>query len=180
MDVERRASDRERDEVLVRLHTAYAEGRLDESELDERIDLALAARTRGDLGRVAADLPQGHADAPAPARATAGRLQVAYKGGVRRSGRWRVPSRFTSALYKSHAVVDLSAAELTGPVTVIRVIAYKSDSEIVVPPGVRVEAGGLGVSADVGGDPAPGAPVVHVQGFAYKGAIVVKGWKQPR
>ncbi|MFD0851981.1 DUF1707 domain-containing protein, partial [Actinomadura adrarensis] len=40
-----RASDQDRDDVLVRLHTAYAEGRLDEGELAERIDLVLAART---------------------------------------------------------------------------------------------------------------------------------------
>ena len=36
-----RASDGDRDRVLVRLHTAYAEGRLTEAELDERIDHAL-------------------------------------------------------------------------------------------------------------------------------------------
>src|SRR5690606_20226891 len=33
-----RASDRDRDEMLVRLHNAFAEGRLSEAELDERIE----------------------------------------------------------------------------------------------------------------------------------------------
>ncbi|RSN38655.1 DUF1707 SHOCT-like domain-containing protein, partial [Actinomadura sp. WAC 06369] len=75
-----RASDRDRDEVLVRLHTAYAEGRLSETELDERIDLTLAARTHDDLGRVSADLPR-----PAAPGTPAGRLQVAYKDTVTRA-----------------------------------------------------------------------------------------------
>jgi hypothetical protein len=61
-------------------------------------------------------------------------------------------------------------------VTTIRAIAYKSRIGILVPPGVRVETGGLGVStgADVGGQPQPGTgPVVHVRGYAYKGDIEV-------
>ncbi|MGH3391335.1 MAG: DUF1707 SHOCT-like domain-containing protein, partial [Actinomadura sp.] len=60
MDVEHRnapvirASDVERDEVLVRLHGAFAEGRLTEAELDERTESALAARTRSELDRLLA------------------------------------------------------------------------------------------------------------------------------
>lgn len=108
-----RASDRDRDEVLVRLHTAYAEGRLSETELDERIDLTLAARTHDDLGRVSADLP-GPRPAAAPG-APAGRLQVAYKDTVTRGGRWCVPDAFTSVVYKGRALLDLRTAELTAP-----------------------------------------------------------------
>ena len=168
-----RASDRDRDEVLVRLHTAYAEGRLSETELDERIDLTLAARTHDDLGRVSADLPgPRHAAAPGT---SAGRLQVAYKDTVTRGGRWCVPDAFTSVVYKGRALLDLRAAELTGPVTTLRVVAYKSTIEIVVPAGVRVEATGMGVSTDAHGAPAADAPVVRVQGLAYKGRIEARG-----
>ncbi|MDL4819202.1 DUF1707 SHOCT-like domain-containing protein [Actinomadura opuntiae] len=169
-----RASDGDRDRVLVRLHTAYAEGRLSETELDERIDLALAARTHDDLAEVSADLPDALAPAPAVRRGPAGRFQLAYKSGVRRTGRWRLPEKYTTVIYKGHALLDLRAAELDGPVTTIRVLAYKSTVEIVVPPGVRVETGGMGVSADLHGTPGPDAPVVHVQGFAYKGEIEAK------
>lgn len=171
-----RASDRDRDEVLVRLHTAYAEGRLSETELDERIDLTLAARTHDDLGRVSADLP-GPA-APACPGAPAGRLQVAYKDTVTRAGRWRVPDTFTSVVYKGRSLLDLRAAELTEPVTTLRVVAYKSTVEIVVPAAVRVEISGMGVSTDVHGTPAAGAPVVRVQGVAYKGRIEARGTRE--
>lgn len=170
-----RASDGDRDGILVRLHTAYAEGRLTEAELDERIDRALAARTRDDLAEVSADLPAAAA-APVPAsgRRPAGRFQLAYKSGVRRTGRWRLPEKYTTVIYKGHSLLDLRAAELDGPVTTLRVLAYKSTVEVIVPPGVRVETGGMGVSADLNGAPGPDAPVVHIQGLAYKGAIEAK------
>ncbi|TDD37703.1 DUF1707 domain-containing protein [Actinomadura sp. KC06] len=182
MSVERhsqavRASDRDRDEVLVRLHTAFAEGRLSEAELDERIDVTLAARTHGQLRAVAADLPATGAPRVAPEgsdRAPAGRFQLAYKGSVKRAGRWRLPERFTVAVYKGTGLLDLRAAELDGQVTTLRVLAYKSTVEIIVPPGIRVETDGVGVSAEVHGVPPADAPVVHIRGYAYKGAIEAK------
>ncbi|GLZ14757.1 hypothetical protein Acsp04_49920 [Actinomadura sp. NBRC 104425] len=184
-----RASDRDRDERLVRLHTAFAEGRLTEAELDERIDLVLAARTYADLDRLTADLPgtgrtapDGTAAAaprarvvPAPRTGLAGRWQMAYKSSVRRTGRWRLPERYTVVVYKGGCLLDLRSAELSSPVTVVRVVAYKSNVDIVVPPNVRLEISGLGVSADVHGAAADlDAPVVQVHGIAYKGAIEAK------
>ncbi|WP_395106741.1 DUF1707 domain-containing protein [Actinomadura sp. SCN-SB] len=173
-----RASDRDRDEVLVRLHTAYAEGRLDDGELDERIDLVLAARTYAELDRLSADLPASRSMSPARPEAAvrarpAGRFQPAWKSVLRRSGRWRVPERYTLAAYKSDCLLDLRSAEPAGPVISLRVLSYKSDTRIVVPPGTRVEVGGLGVSSEIHSPPSPGAPLVQVQGFAYKGVIEV-------
>ena len=52
-----RASDADRDAVAAKLHQAAVEGRLDADELEERLHLALRARTYGDLGRLVADLP---------------------------------------------------------------------------------------------------------------------------
>jgi hypothetical protein len=179
-----RASDQERDDAVQRLQTAFAEGRLDDGEFDERMRTALAARTRDDLASLFADLPSvparptatattmaaaGPAAEPAP-----GRLQVAYKNHVRRGGRWRVPGRYTSVIYKGGCVLDLRAAELESPVTTIRAVAYKATIEIVVPPGVRVEMEGVGVSSELDGAPAPDVAVVHVRGFAYKGLIVAR------
>lgn len=44
-----RVSDRERDTVVRLLHDAYADGRLDDRELDVRTDQALTARTYSEL-----------------------------------------------------------------------------------------------------------------------------------
>ncbi|WP_433327199.1 DUF1707 SHOCT-like domain-containing protein [Spirillospora sp. CA-294931] len=166
-----RVSDHDRDEVLVRLHTAYAEGRLDDAELDSGIDLVLASRTWAELDRVAAEVPAPYEE---PAPGGSGRFQLAFKNRVRRTGRWRVPEKHTAVIYKGGCLLDLRTAELTGPLTVLRIIAYKSEVEIIVPPGVRVVADGMGVSTDLRAVPSRQAPVVHVKGLAYKGSIEAK------
>ncbi|HZB33534.1 MAG TPA: DUF1707 domain-containing protein [Streptosporangiaceae bacterium] len=185
-----RASDQERDQAVQRLQTAFAEGRLDDREFDERMRTALAARTRADLEPLFADLPGAPAGAMSPAAVPAaraatvaaraaeepapGRRQIAYKSHVRRSGRWRVPHTYTSAIYKGGGVLDLRAAELESPVTTIRAVAYKSTIEIIVPPGVRVEMAGVGVSSELDDASGPEVAVIHVRGFAYKGMIVAR------
>jgi hypothetical protein len=52
-----RASDADRDAIADRLHRAAVEGRLEAHELEERLHLALRARTYGELGRLVSDLP---------------------------------------------------------------------------------------------------------------------------
>lgn len=53
-----RVSDAEREEVATLLRDHAAEGRLTPEELDERLELAFAARTRADLDALMTDLPQ--------------------------------------------------------------------------------------------------------------------------
>lgn len=55
-----RIGDAERDSVTTALHDHFAAGRLDRGELDERLDTALAAKTRGDLQTIMSDLPAPH------------------------------------------------------------------------------------------------------------------------
>lgn len=52
-----RASDAEREAVVARLREHGAAGRLDVDELEERIGVAYAARTHGELVRLLEDLP---------------------------------------------------------------------------------------------------------------------------
>ena len=59
-------SDVERAEVQKRLSRAHDVGQLDLTEFDERLRAVLAARTRGELHRTTADLPEVPAAAPAP------------------------------------------------------------------------------------------------------------------
>ena len=178
MDIEPatlRVSDQERDAAVTRLQAAFAEGRLDDEEFDGRMRRALASRTRGDLAELFTDLPAEAARESADlAPATRpGRFQLAYKGSVRRVGRWRVPERYTAVVYKGSALLDLRAAELQGRLTTLRAVAYKSAIDIIVPPGVRVELSGFGGSSEVYGDQSPAAEVIVVHGTAYKGTINV-------
>jgi hypothetical protein len=174
-----RASDQDRDAVAERLQLAFAERRIDDGEFDLRMRAALTARTSAELDVLTADLPAAAARraAPAAARQQPGRFAIAYKGSIRRAGRWRVPEHFTSVVYKGGGLLDLRAAELTAAVTRVTAVAYKSQIDILLPPGVRVEMTGLGVSKGWSPDeewesqlPAD-APVVHVKGIAYKGMI---------
>ena len=151
---------------------------------------ALTAKTHAELDVLLTDLPAATgsgAPRPVPHRAAQGRagqgravqpgrLAVAYKGSVRRAGRWRVPERYTTVVYKGSGLLDLRVAELQSPVTTIVAVAYKSQITLLVPPGVRVEMTGFGISQDsddlTDGLPlAPDAPVLHVRGLAYKGTI---------
>ena len=174
-----RASDRERDVVVQRVQDAFAEGRLDDAEFDERTRAALTARTHADLDALLADLPAApSAPGPAPAIPGPGRYAVALKSSVRRAGRWRVPERYTTVVYKGGGWLDLRAAELSGPVTMFVAVAYKSQVTILVPPNVRVEMTGLGVSQDAHDEDAgyrlpADAPVIHVRGIAYKGTVEI-------
>lgn len=173
-----RASDQERDAAVQQLQVAFAEGRLADGEFDERMRAALAARTYADLDELLIDLPA--VTAPVVPRPVVtgpgpepGRYAVAYKNSVRHTGRWRVPGKFRAIVYKGSGVLDLRAAELTEPVTTILAIAYKSDIEIIVPPGVRVEVNGFGVTRDEdwAGELAADAPILHVRAVAYKGLV---------
>jgi hypothetical protein len=53
-----RASDADRERALTALRIHYAEGRLEEAELEERAALAATAQFRGELRALLADLPR--------------------------------------------------------------------------------------------------------------------------
>jgi hypothetical protein len=59
-----RIGDRERDEAVARLRSAFSEGRLDDLELEERLAGVYAAKTRSDLVPMTGDLPVPVVPAP--------------------------------------------------------------------------------------------------------------------
>lgn len=179
-----RVGDRDRDAVVQRLQQAFAEGRLDDDEFDQRTRAALTARHSTELAELTRDLPEAAAPLSSPATSDttgrrAGGSAIAYKSSVRRAGRWRVPERFRTIVYKGSGHLDLRAAELTARETTLAVIAYKSRVDILVPLGVRVNLEGFGVSKgwsaeeDLEARLPADAPVVHVRGVGYKGTIEV-------
>lgn len=60
-DPDLRAGDAERDATISMLREAFAEGRLDQAEFDDRLGQAHIAKTYGELSQLTADLPR-----PAP------------------------------------------------------------------------------------------------------------------
>jgi hypothetical protein len=67
-----RASDADRDAVVSDLSEHFQAGRLTAGELDERTGRALTARTWGELGELAADLPALRPAVPAATLASSG------------------------------------------------------------------------------------------------------------
>lgn len=59
-----RAGNEDREKVVARLNSAFAEGRLDVAELDERVASAYRAKTMGELVPLTADLPAQYAASP--------------------------------------------------------------------------------------------------------------------
>jgi hypothetical protein len=59
-----RAADADRERVAEQLRSAHADGRLDLTEYDERVQQAWAARTYGDLDALTVDLPQARPSTP--------------------------------------------------------------------------------------------------------------------
>src|SRR5262245_38673125 len=86
-----RVSDAERDAVVARLNDATGEGRLTIEEFSERVSAALAARTRGDLDVLLADLPAHPSTQPRPTPVPGPRVvEITPIGSVKRGGNWRI------------------------------------------------------------------------------------------
>jgi Domain of unknown function (DUF1707) len=173
---ELRVSDEDREATVARLRVAGGEGRLTLEELAERVELADAARTRGDLDALTADLPVTYA-APVVERKDRGWI-VAIMGGAERKGRWR-PARSTIVVtVMGGAELDLREAELADGVH-ITAVTIMGGIGIAVPDGVSVEMGGFAVMGTNGGPhdkvtPLPNAPTVSVRAFSLMGGVGVE------
>jgi hypothetical protein len=195
-----RASDADRDRVIELLRAAVADGRLDSAEFDERVDAALAARTIDALVPLTADLvaaPGGDAApilppartpaAPAePAEPAAKLLTINGKHGVvRRDGRWTLPHRLVLHTAWCNVMLDLTSAVRSGPELIIELRVRGGDVELVLAPGMVVDANELtvrhsrlAISRD-GGDNTPETLSVHLAGRMKHGRITTR-WVTPR
>ena len=75
-DTDLRASQEERDRVVDQLRAHAGEGRLEIDELEERIETALHARTRGDLVALLRDLPRLRSSQRTPAQRVVARTSA--------------------------------------------------------------------------------------------------------
>ncbi|WP_157252866.1 DUF1707 SHOCT-like domain-containing protein [Nonomuraea typhae] len=159
-----RASDAERDRVVDLLHGAVADGRLDPVEFDERLDSALTARTVDALARLTADLITLPGDDGPPAEL----LTIKERHGlVRRDGRWTLPHRLAVRTAWSEVMLDLTKAVRSAPELVIQLRVNGGTVELVLAPGMVVNANELSVRhslAAIGRDAGDDTPeTLHVR-----------------
>ena len=189
-----RASDADRDRVIELLRAAVADGRLDQAEFDERLDAALAARTIDALAPLTADLiaaPGGGGAltlplAGTPAQPAAELLTINERhGSVRRDGRWTLPHRLALRTAWCVVMLDLTSAVRSGPELVIEMRVRGGNVELVLAPGMVVDAneltvrhGKLAISRDAG-DNTPETLRVRLTGRMKHGRIETR-WLAPR
>ncbi|HEX5496577.1 MAG TPA: DUF1707 domain-containing protein [Mycobacteriales bacterium] len=181
-----RVSDAEREAVVARLGDACGEGRITLDEFTDRTDAVYAARTRGELAQVTADLPEsGSPTAPAvrpvAGRAVTGRRRrrIAILSGLELKGRWRVDPESTVVCVFGGAELDLRKAELGAHQVLIKIITVFGGASVVVPHGVHVDVDGVNV---LGGSsvnqpdtpPLAGAPTIVIRTVNVLGGTSVE------
>jgi hypothetical protein len=177
-----RASDTDRIQVAQLLTDAAAQGRLEMTEYEERLNKAYAAQTFGELDRLSADLPGvSSAAGGGPYRPAPSTLLLAIMSGFERRGRWNVPKRLTSFALFGGGVIDLRYADFTSPDVEIHSYSIFGGQTILVPPEINVDVHGVGVMGtfdhpgEVG---SPGAPKITVRGFSLWGSVGIKRKKR--
>jgi hypothetical protein len=125
-----RASHADRDHVVALLREHLAAGRLTADEFKERMDLALAARTFGDLAPLLADLPG--LDPGRVALAGAAGLAASPSPSRREADRWTLRLSVSGAVLAAYFVCGLAFGiwwlpwfAIVVPVLLIRHMRYR-------------------------------------------------------
>jgi Domain of unknown function (DUF1707) len=180
---ELRASHDDRDRVVEMLRVSAGDGRLTAEELDERLEVAMTARTYGELARLVADLPAAGSGAVAPALAPRAKDVARIdcgSGEARREGRWVVPQRLEVKVTSGRVLLDFRDAVITEPALRIDAEVRSGHLTLVTKPGivvdtddVAVRSGHVKVRAPWGPD-VPELLRVEVSGTVRSGHLIAR------
>jgi len=179
---ELRASHGDRDRVVELLRVAAGDGRLTAEELDERLEVALTARTYGELAAPTTDLPAVPgfaAEAPALTPKDVGRIDCG-SGSVRRDGRWIVPQRIEVRVTSGNVKLDFTDAVLSQPRLLIDAEVRSGGLTLVTKPGIMVDADDVAIKSgnvkvrQPWGDSVPVTLRVDVSGKVRSGHITAR------
>jgi hypothetical protein len=143
---ELRASHEDRDRVVELLRVSAGDGRLTADELDERLELALTARTYGELARLVADLPAtgSAASAPAPRAKEVMRIDSG-SGHTVKNGRWVVPQRIEARIRSGQLKLDFTQAVINQPSLQIDAEVNSGHIILITKPGIVVDTDDVAV-----------------------------------
>ncbi len=203
-DRELRVSDAEREHVGQLLQRAVGLGMLSLGEFTERMDTALAAKTRGELNSVLIDLPGvqlvGRPAAPQthfvnaapsfqrprpmppyrrPPVAVPGNVIRTRMSGVNRRGPWQVPPTLVLNSWLSGVTLDFTEAIMSTQVVELHVDDYCSSLNLIVPAEATVDLDGVDlIGSSVNNKVRTGPPLgpLHlvVQGSIRFGSVTAK------
>jgi len=147
---ETRASHADRDRIVELLQTAAGDGRLTAEELDERLEVALTARTHRELERLTVDLPAAGGALATPGQA-AERKELARidcrSGSARRDGPWMVPTAMEIKVTSGSVVLDFTNAVITAPVLRVDAEVKSGSVRMITRPGIVVDTDEVAVSS---------------------------------
>jgi hypothetical protein len=178
---ELRASHEDRDRVVELLRVSAGDGRLTAEELDERLELAMTARTYGELARLVADLPAAGSvvSAPAPRVKDVVRIDCG-SGHAKREGRWVVPQRIEARVRSGQLQLDFTQAVITQPSLQLDAAVRSGHIILITKPGivvdtdeVAVRSGHVKVRAPWGPD-VPEVLRIEVSGTVGSGHFVAR------
>ncbi len=178
---ELRASHDDRDRVVELLRVSAGDGRLTAEELDERLELALTARTYGELAKLVADLPAAGSAAAVPASQAKDLVRIDCRSGhAKREGRWVVPQRLEVKVTSGHVLLDFRQAVITQPTLRIDAEVRSGNLTLVTKPGivadtdeVTVRSGHVRVRAPWGPD-VPELLRIDVAGRVGSGHLIAR------
>ncbi|MEU6954452.1 DUF1707 domain-containing protein [Streptomyces sp. NPDC045714] len=177
-----RASHDDREAVVDRLRDAAAEGRIDVDELESRLELALTARTHGELASLTDDLPTPHSS-PATSSSLVSRSPLVLKGGMlgasRGPGRWEVPGHVIAHGGVGGVNLDFTRTECRLTEVVVEAYGETSGVTVVIPDGWVADTGGIdpglgGLTDRTTFDRLPGTPLIRLTGSGGMGGVVVR------
>ena len=153
------ASHADRDRVVEVLRTAAGDGRLTADELDQRLEVALSARTLAELEPLLADLTAAAvAEVPDLARIECG------SGTARRDSSWVVPRRLDIDIGSGSVRLDFRQAVIAVPELRINAQIAGGSLRLITRPGIVVDADDVTVrSGSVKVVAPPGAPDAPVE-----------------
>ncbi len=192
----------ERQRTIDALCEDFAQDALKMDEFERRVDVAHKAGSLADLRELLADLPSGRQVVPSegaapvvPKAPVSGalvqaslastelvrerQLVLSVLGGSSRKGAW-TPARHVYCINILGGIqLDFREARLAPGVTEVSVFSKLGGVDIIVPPGLQVDFGGIGIlggfdmSDEVTGVVDASAPILRVNGIAILGGVDV-------
>ena len=146
-DANLRISDADRAHVSQLLERAVGQGMLTLDEFSERIGSVLAARTRGDLRTVLADLPDMDVPPAVMAGPADGELLRGRMSSISRRGQWTVQSHIRLNTRMCDTRLDFTSATLQSRTVVLDIDDYFSSTDLALPDGATADLTGVETTA---------------------------------
>ena len=165
-----RITDADREVAVIRIQEAAGDGRLDISELEERLDAVYSAKTRAELDSLMVDLPS------VPGSAVPDLSLKTKAGSLHRKGYWKVPAHIDAQCTSGSIKLDFTEADCSHREVTVDVAAKSGSVVFVVPHGWAVDldqasAASGSVVNKVRERPHPGAPTLRISGTVTSGVI---------